>query len=396
MSSVEKQFDGSEKDIQFVKQRGDIDPYDDDPDVLRARLSCGHVTGPYTLTEYCRILLTDGKAELRCPLCSEQWSYTEVRTLAKLTPQEQQYFEETLANNATRKIVDIKNCPGCDWLIERSDSSNLSVQCTVCSANKGKTFLFCWQCLREWKGHQPRSDRCDNDGCSNKDLDLLRDCATITLPSVNNIECPALTPDCLATSDFFILCSDDPYDDDPDVLRAELSCGHVTGPQTLTEYCRVQLDQGKAELRCPKCEKQWSYTEVRTLAKLTPEEQQYFEENLANNATRKIVDIKNCPGCDWIIERSDSSNLSVQCTVCSVKNKKTFEFCWQCLREWKGPRPRSDRCDNDGCSNKDLDLLRDCATITLPSVNNIECPAMVWLHDKLQFRFGEMSKTLWF
>ncbi|XP_039509758.1 E3 ubiquitin-protein ligase ARIH2-like [Pimephales promelas] len=244
MSSVEKQFDGSEKDIQFVKQRGDIDPYDDDPDVLRARLSCGHVTGPYTLTEYCRILLTDGKAELRCPLCSEQWSYTEVRTLAKLTPQEQQYFEETLANNATRKIVDIKNCPGCDWLIERSDSSNLSVQCTVCSANKGKTFLFCWQCLREWKGHQPRSDRCDNDGCSNKDLDLLRDCATITLPSVNNIECPAvracptcgllinhntekcknilcsrcdvefcfvclkLTPDCLATSDFFILCSD--------------------------------------------------------------------------------------------------------------------------------------------------------------------------------------------
>ncbi|XP_050955359.1 uncharacterized protein LOC127156518 [Labeo rohita] len=168
----------------------------------------------------------------------------------------------------------------------------------------------------------------------------------------------------------------DPFDDDPDTLRAELSCGHIVGPQTLTDYCRIQLDEGKTELRCPLCNGLWSYTEVRKLAKLTPEEQQYFEERLANNATRKTIDIKNCPGCDWIIERSDPSNLSVQCTICSAKNKKTFEFCWQCLREWKGQRPRSDRCDNEGCSNKDLDLLRDCATIMLPAVKNIECPAV--------------------
>ncbi|XP_067292719.1 E3 ubiquitin-protein ligase RNF19A-like [Pseudorasbora parva] len=168
----------------------------------------------------------------------------------------------------------------------------------------------------------------------------------------------------------------DPYDDDPDVFRAVLSCGHVTGPQTLTDYCRIQLDQGKAELRCPLCNEQWSYTEVRKLAKLTTEEQQYFEETFANNATRKIVDIKNCPGCNWLIERSDQYNLSVQCTVCSVKNKRTFEFCWQCLREWKGPRPRSDRCDNDGCTNKELDLLRDCEIIILKDASKIKCPAV--------------------
>lgn len=51
--------------------------------------------------------------------------------------------------------------------------------------------------------------------------------------------------------------------------------------------------QGKAELRCPECKAQWSYTEVRKLAKLTLKEQEYFEERLGNNTTRKIIDTKN-------------------------------------------------------------------------------------------------------
>ncbi|XP_051547795.1 E3 ubiquitin-protein ligase RNF19B-like isoform X2 [Myxocyprinus asiaticus] len=194
MSGVEKRYDISDRNlgINLVKESSDIDPYDDEPDILRALLSCGHVTGPQTLTDYCRIQLTEGKADLRCPLCDKQWSYTEVRNVAKLTLEEQQYFEETLANNATRKIVDIKNCPGCNWFIERSDSSNICVECTVCSAKNGKTFEFCWQCQKEWKGRRPRSDRCDNDGCSNKDLDLLRDCTNIILQDAGNIECPAV------------------------------------------------------------------------------------------------------------------------------------------------------------------------------------------------------------
>ncbi|KAI7812317.1 putative E3 ubiquitin-protein ligase ARI9-like, partial [Triplophysa rosa] len=239
----EKRYDKNDYSlgIALVKKCSDLDPYDDDPDVLRAGLSCGHITGPETLTEYCKTQLAEGKAELRCPLCNEQWSYSEVEEVAKLTLEEQQFFQEKLANNATRK-EDIKNCPGCNWFIERTDSANICVECTVCTARNGKTFEFCWQCEREWKGHRPRSDRCDNEGCSY--LDLLRDCGTITLTDASNIICPAvracptcgllishstehckniicircrkefcfsclkLTPECLKTSTWWVPCSD--------------------------------------------------------------------------------------------------------------------------------------------------------------------------------------------
>ncbi|KAL1250929.1 hypothetical protein QQF64_018725, partial [Cirrhinus molitorella] len=275
--------------INIVKKPGNIDPCDDDPDVLRAELSCGHITGPQTLTDYCRYQLIDGKAELRCPLCNEQWSYTEVRKLAKLTPEEQQYFEETLANNATRKIIDIKNQGGlfpggrCFHIMRRVALSLYGSGLCVLrhqprSGLETRPLIKCYIQKRKKKPSRSHaksfydfyfekrimsSDDKRYDG-SEKDITFVKMC-----------------------------CDIDPYDDDPNVLRAKLSCGHITGPQTLTDYCRVQLDQGKPELSCPKCKKLWSYIEVRKLAKLTPEEQQYFEENLAKNATRKIADIKN-------------------------------------------------------------------------------------------------------
>ncbi|XP_073688468.1 E3 ubiquitin-protein ligase RNF19B-like [Garra rufa] len=246
MSSEEKRYEKSDfnLDIKFVKKPSDIDPCDDDPDVLRAELSCGHIVGPQTLTDYCKCQLNVGKSELRCPLCAELWPYIEVRKLAKLTLEEKQYFEEVLASNAIRRLLDITNCPGCDWNIERLEPSSLCVQCSICSANKGRMFEFCWQCLREWKGDQPRSDRCDNEGCSNRETNLLRNCGTITLKDAGNIVCPAVracpacglllnhntnnsksfmcfrcqfcfcfaclksTSDCVKTSGYYQLCSD--------------------------------------------------------------------------------------------------------------------------------------------------------------------------------------------
>lgn len=89
-----------------------------------------------------------------------------------------------------------------------------------------------------------------------------------------------------------------------------------------------------------------------------------------------------CPDCGTFIERSDVFNLCVECSVCTERTRRIFEFCWQCEREWKGPRPRADQCGNVGCKSADQDLLRDCPMITLSSVVykdssvHVQCPAI--------------------
>ncbi|KAK2910835.1 hypothetical protein Q8A67_002968 [Cirrhinus molitorella] len=163
----------------------------------------------------------------------------------------------------------------------------------------------------------------------------------------------------------------DPFDKDLSILRAELSCGHVTDPEALISCCKAQLDYGKTEFKCPLCEEEWPYDEVRKLAKLTIEEQSSFEEQLGTNTVKKKVDFRECPGCGTLIERSDDSNLNVRCSVCTVKTGKAYEFCWQCMREWKEPQLQADRCGNAGCFI-DQKLLRECLMITLE--NGAQCP----------------------
>ncbi len=51
-------------------------------------------------------------------------------------------------------------------------------------------------------------------------------------------------------------------------------------------------------------------------------------------------------------------------------------FCWQCLKEWKGPVPRSDCCENEGCMNP-LVILRKCEDIKFVSVRGVTgCPSI--------------------
>ncbi|TWW63018.1 uncharacterized protein si:ch211-212k18.15 [Takifugu flavidus] len=178
----------------------------------------------------------------------------------------------------------------------------------------------------------------------------------------------------------------DPFPDDGDApQRAEMSCGHAVTPESLTAWCRSLLDQGQYKFRCPalkegtvqKCDAVWSYQEVRRLALLKVEEMQHFEETSARLAAQEYCEYKSCPGCKTYVEREELDNLNVVCLICTADKKKLFHFCWQCMNPWKGPAPRSDRCDNQGCINHNLQLLMKCKTISLHQVMGVDpCPSI--------------------
>ncbi|XP_073330746.1 uncharacterized protein [Pagrus major] len=189
----EKCYDPQDPTLTFVDGEDEMDFLCNDYRSRRAKMSCGHAVTPMSLTDWClRLLDEEGKCEFACGNCDVEWSFEEVCKMALLTPEEVEEFEKKMFHNAAKNFLDIKQCPGCKSRVVRNDLSNLNVECPVCTASKGRTYRFCWQCLREWKGWAPRSDRCDNDGCPDP-LDILRNCPNIIFKDVKVVNgCPSI------------------------------------------------------------------------------------------------------------------------------------------------------------------------------------------------------------
>ncbi|XP_007941564.1 potential E3 ubiquitin-protein ligase ariadne-2-like [Orycteropus afer afer] len=164
--------------------------------------------------------------------------------------------------------------------------------------------------------------------------------------------------------------------------RVEMSCGHAVDPGSLTAWCRSLMDQGHFQLCCPadvndkKCGAQWSYPEVRRCASLSDSEQREFEQKLALLAAKLYCDFKECPKCKSLVERKEPTTLRVLCTVCASVLHVSYEFCWQCLRAWKGSGKPSDHCANTGCKDPNLDVLASCTTKDLPDSEVRGCPSI--------------------
>ncbi|XP_026208886.1 ankyrin repeat and IBR domain-containing protein 1-like [Anabas testudineus] len=189
----EKCYDPQDTTLTFVDREDELDFLCEGFSSPRALMSCGHAVTPTSLTNWCLRLLDEGESTFVCGQtgCNVEWPYEEVCKMALLTHKEKRHFEKTMAFNAARGYT--KSCPGCTSSVVRTNQSDLRVHCTVCSANKGRSYDFCWQCLREWKGPAPRSDHCDNDGCTNESLKTLTTCPEITFKSRENAtRCPSI------------------------------------------------------------------------------------------------------------------------------------------------------------------------------------------------------------
>ncbi|KAK7898179.1 hypothetical protein WMY93_019032 [Mugilogobius chulae] len=159
--------------------------------------------------------------------------------------------------------------------------------------------------------------------------------------------------------------------------RALMSCGHSVTPQSLTNWCQRQLDQGSISFVCGVCDAEWSFEDVCKMALLSDEEKDRFEQEMFRNKADKDPNNAWCPSCSSLVIRTDPENLCMKCPRCSVEKERDYTFCFQCLREWKGPAPRSDRCDNDGCVNQALVILKTCPNIEFSYVRDVSnCPSV--------------------
>nr|XP_040038934.1 E3 ubiquitin-protein ligase ARIH2-like [Gasterosteus aculeatus aculeatus] len=160
-------------------------------------------------------------------------------------------------------------------------------------------------------------------------------------------------------------------------LRATMSCGHAVTPMSLTAWCRRQLDEGGYKFVCGQtdCDVEWPFEEVQKMALLTPEEIEEFDQKIFQNVASNFLDIKCCPGCSSRVARTDRCDQNVECKVCTAKQRRTFTFCWRCLREWNAAAPSKD-CGNGDCQDP-LEILESCPDITFEVVQGVTgCPSI--------------------
>uniref|UniRef100_A0A8C4DL35 RING-type domain-containing protein n=1 Tax=Dicentrarchus labrax TaxID=13489 RepID=A0A8C4DL35_DICLA len=160
--------------------------------------------------------------------------------------------------------------------------------------------------------------------------------------------------------------------------RAKMSCGHAVTPMSLTDWCCWLLDQGECRFVCGQtdCDVEWPFEEVCKMALLSPEELEYFEKKIFNNAAKDYLDVKEVSITLFTKDFSAIDIYSVKCSVCTANRRRSYIFCWQCLKKWKGPAPRSDRCGNDDCQNP-LEILKTCPDIVFEDVEGVTgCPSI--------------------
>ena len=200
-----------------------------------------------------------------------------------------------------------------------------------------------------------------------------------SLSSVNRVPVPPTSENKEYPSSFALKFTDEPNCldplPDPDApKRVKMNCGHGVEPNTLTAYCQSSLDQHVFKFTCVaivdsrthrQCGKEWEYTDIRLAALLNDAEMQYFESKMSEYAASQYCDIKECPGCRSFIERNDLNNLRVHCPICTKKKERSYDFCWQCSREWTGPTISSVRCGNESCIHPDMPSIRDAPNVLI-------------------------------
>ncbi|XP_078391095.1 E3 ubiquitin-protein ligase DDB_G0292642-like [Cetorhinus maximus] len=157
-------------------------------------------------------------------------------------------------------------------------------------------------------------------------------------------------------------------------LRAKASCGHITEPLSLKAWAKARIDTGNWSFPCQSCKKEWVWQEVCKLALFTGEERECYQKKLVELTKDDTASFKKCPDCNFLVQRLDLERLCVECLFCSNARGKLYQFCWDCMREWKNPDPLSPDCGNKSCTI--TATLLSCPLIDVPHIEVHQCPVV--------------------
>src|SRR6218665_1634373 len=147
------------------------------------------------------------------------------------------------------------------------------------------------------------------------------------------------------------------------------------GAESMIVYCNNNIKMGRFRFFCSKCQgKEWQYFLVRHVLSAVKTEDELREIDAAVNKNfMKSPDMQKCPFCNSYCKRDKTKRFRninrVVCPLCSKRNGRDVEFCWCCLKSWKG---NMESCGNDGCDGTDprCPYLAECPTKTVDG--NIE------------------------
>ena len=151
-----------------------------DDGVIVLKMPCTHSISPDSLMDYVWSEVSAKKNEVKCPLCSDLWSFSTIKKYGGAVRAELDLLEKALSDNFCLNSDEINQCPKCQSYITRQNPTVNSVVCIVCSKNNQSKCYFCWHCLGEWK--TPLSSKvCGNDCKDEAKLALLLNCEEVSI-----------------------------------------------------------------------------------------------------------------------------------------------------------------------------------------------------------------------
>lgn len=93
----------------------------------------------------------------------------------------------------------------------------------------------------------------------------------------------------------------------------------------------------KDEISCytDGCLKQWSIAEIIQKADMTKDEALFYKyKRSLNFIFRNDNTTSFCPNCSQFCQRQGTGKI-VRCIFCTAKEKKVFDFCWDCKSTWR-------------------------------------------------------------